>query len=246
MPKRPTDTPPNSSQSMPKKQRTTKRAVRKAGKPNYRLYNALELYRPLGPRTVIPTKKTTVLKYCEAYVNIDPGVGSSAAYVFSCNDVYDPNYTGTGHQPTGFDQWMSFYNRFVVLGSKIKATFSSLDAETLDTVVGIAIFDGPSTTTTTEKYMEQPQTSWSVLPAGSGANPTSTVSSFDLKTYAAGVNLRDNDLLQGNQSASPSRKWYFHVFAGATGAAENPSAVKATVEIEYLVQFFEPKTLDLS
>lgn len=235
---------PAKSQPMPKKAKTTK--TKKVAKRDYKKFNAFEFYRPKGPRTVIPPKQTTVLKYSEVYVGINPAVGSAAAYVFACIDARDPNVTGVGHQPTGFDQWMALYNRFTVLQSKIKATFYTVDTETLDTVVGIAIFDGSTTTTTTEKYMEQPNTSWAVLPAGAGADTVTCYANFDLKTFSSSKVLYDNDLFQGSSTVSPGRNWYYHLFAGATGAAEDPATVKASVEIEYLISFYEPKTLDIS
>lgn len=34
--------------------------------------------------------------------------------------MYDPDLTGTGHQPTGHDQWANFYKRYLVFGSKCK------------------------------------------------------------------------------------------------------------------------------
>ena len=43
-------------------------------------------------------------------------------YTFRGNSLVDPDYTGTGHQPRGFDQWAAFYNDYKVLGSKIKIT----------------------------------------------------------------------------------------------------------------------------
>lgn len=39
------------------------------------------------------------------------------------NDLFDPNYATGGHQPRGFDEFMSIYNEFTVLGSKVKVDF---------------------------------------------------------------------------------------------------------------------------
>lgn len=43
-------------------------------------------------------------------------------YYFALNNIYDPDTTGTGHQPYGFDQWMSFYYRYTVFASSIRLT----------------------------------------------------------------------------------------------------------------------------
>lgn len=43
-----------------------------------------------------------------------------SAQVFRANSLYDPDYTGTGHQPNGFDALMAAYDHFTVLATKIR------------------------------------------------------------------------------------------------------------------------------
>jgi len=236
--------PPTPESSMPaKRQRVSKKNARKSN--NWKFRQGFENKIVKFPRTIVPFATYTTLKYCEGAINIDPAIVSSNAYVFRCNDLYDPNYTGTGHQPTGFDQLMALYNKFVVYASKIKVTGFAPDSETLDTVVGVAVRDGTSITTTLEEYMEQTNTDWAVVPGGAGATPFTVKTAFDLTKWSS-TSPRTNDLVHGTSGAGPSKLWYYHVFNGATGAAENPSALKATIEIEYKVKFFEPKSLSVS
>jgi len=35
-------------------------------------------------------------------------------YAFRLNSMYDPNFSGTGHQPQGYDQMASVYGRYTV------------------------------------------------------------------------------------------------------------------------------------
>lgn len=39
---------------------------------------------------------------------------------FRLNSVYDPDLSGTGNQPVGFDQWAAFYNKYRVLSTDVE------------------------------------------------------------------------------------------------------------------------------
>ncbi len=45
--------------------------------------------------------------------DVTPGTGSY--HVFATNSIYDPDVTGTGHQPLGRDLWVSQYEYYTVL-----------------------------------------------------------------------------------------------------------------------------------
>lgn len=76
-------------------------------------------------RSIIPTapKNHSVIKlhYTENIL-LTPGA-IPAAYVWKINDVYDPNLSGTGHQPYFRDQMYAIYSKCRVLWAKISVTF---------------------------------------------------------------------------------------------------------------------------
>lgn len=74
------------------------------------------------PLAGFPKSKVVRLRYCEE-ITLDPTATTQGVFVFSANGVYDPNVTGIGHQPKGFDQNMAFYNHYTVLGSKISLRY---------------------------------------------------------------------------------------------------------------------------
>lgn len=49
-------------------------------------------------------------------------------HVYAGNGMFDPDITSTGGQPTGFDQWNAFFDRYVVIGSKIVVNFENTGA----------------------------------------------------------------------------------------------------------------------
>jgi hypothetical protein len=68
------------------------------------------------PGFVLPERMDVALRYSQE-VPLHASAGVAVSYVFRANDLYDPDYTGTGHQPLGFDQLCLFYKRFFVTKS---------------------------------------------------------------------------------------------------------------------------------
>lgn len=82
----------------------------------------------------IALKLVTTLRYAEQ-IKIRPTLAATAAdYVFSLNGIYDPNITGIGHQPRGYDQIMALYEHYVVLGAKVTFQWACDDTITPVTV----------------------------------------------------------------------------------------------------------------
>ena len=48
---------------------------------------------------------------------------SPQVYVFRANGPYDPNQTGTGSQPVGWDNFLTFYEASYTVGSQLKVTY---------------------------------------------------------------------------------------------------------------------------
>lgn len=68
-----------------------------------------------------------VLRYHEDF-SLNPTIGGAPqTYVFRANGVYDPNFTGTGHQPRGFDQLMTMYQFFRVDECQVELWFEPSD-----------------------------------------------------------------------------------------------------------------------
>lgn len=61
-------------------------------------------------------------------------------YTFAINGLHDPDITGTGHQPRGWDQWKNFYGYYLVRGCKYDITFrfSGIDSGADAAVSGMA------------------------------------------------------------------------------------------------------------
>jgi hypothetical protein len=73
------------------------------------------------PGIGFPDKLLCTLKYCDsASFNSTP---TPSSQVYSCNSLYDPDVSGSGHQPLNFDQFASLYETYVVVGATVKLEY---------------------------------------------------------------------------------------------------------------------------
>jgi len=66
-----------------------------------------------------PHYQTNML-YDENALTVTGTTGAIGNYFFRMNDAFDPNSTGTGHQPMGFDQMMLMFEQFFVLRAHVR------------------------------------------------------------------------------------------------------------------------------
>jgi hypothetical protein len=76
-------------------------------------------------RTPWPTRFITQIKYTDEF-DITLTSGALSSYVYNSNGLYDPDQTGTGHQPLGFDQYAAMYSRYRVLRTQYRVTFGNV------------------------------------------------------------------------------------------------------------------------
>lgn len=80
------------------------------------------------PRSLgVPDSVHIRVKYAE-FFTLTSTTGALATQFFRANDLYDPDYSGSGHQPKTFDQWMALYTNFRVIGSAIKVSTVNIDS----------------------------------------------------------------------------------------------------------------------
>jgi len=83
----------------------------------------------------IPQTQRVLMRYSETFTVVST-TGVLGSYKFAANGLYDPNLSVSGHQPYGFDQWMSFYSKATVLKSRIDMEVGCTGSDS--TLVGVA------------------------------------------------------------------------------------------------------------
>lgn len=184
-----------------------------------------------------PQSFLTKLRYTELISLNPPATASVDDYVFRANDCYDPNLTGIGHQPRGFDQWMTVYQQWVVVGSAINVKFSDGDNNTYEAVVGVNL-NTLSTIDSNEiiDMIEDRKVRYKIT---NNDRPVTCTEKFSSKKWFKSKPMSD-DTLHGTATNGPANLTYYHVWAGDMNSLEDVQSVNAIVTIDYLVVFFDP------
>jgi hypothetical protein len=194
---------------------------------------------------VLPERMDVILRY-SAEISLHAASGVAVSYVFRANDLYDPDYTSTGHQPLGFDQLCLFYKRFLVRKSVCKMTpLWSTVSNLIPGYFGLAISDDAAKTAgyTVSDLAEQalvtrPQLAGlTTLNLNHHARATfSTKKFFGIK----GSTL-DNDFYCSS-AAVPARVGYYEAFQ-APVAGNTCDTQYFLIELEYHATCTEPIAL---
>lgn len=188
---------------------------------------------------IFPARTKRVLRYSTS-ASVNSASGAVATYVFRANDLFDPDFTSTGHQPMGFDQMMSFYNHFCVESSRIVAVFKNQATGTMRCSVRI---DADSTPLTVpDQLLEFGGLTTDTLEAKGvyGANKTLqlSVNIPKIQGIPASSFMADPSL-RGSSAASPSECTYYHL------QVWDPLSAGGTVGIDILIEyrswFLEPR-----
>lgn len=190
-----------------------------------------------------PDRMKTKLHYCDV-VQLTASAGTPGIYQFRMGSLFDPDYTGIGHQPQWFDQLSAVYDYYKVLGSKITATFvpnQVSDIETNDKgpyIVGITKSTSPTFASSTHaSLLEDANSVNAVVVDKQGANNAKTLSSTYSPTRDLGIDPNGGEL-RCLVSSNPGSVYNFYATCWCldmTEAASQDIVVK--IEIEFMCEF---------
>lgn len=225
-----------------------KRTPRAPTQPNQQtpLQNALQRC-PLFPVSV---RKTGQLYYESALGLTAPTSGNAVTYFYSANGMFDPNITGTGHQPIGFDQMMLMYEQATVVNSSIQVTFNIGPGLTVQ--CGVALFPDASALTNPSQLVENGLIRF--IPISSGSNTfqnqhirTTVKLGCDVAKYFGRRGVRallNDDNLYTTAAANPVEQVYYGIVAWQVSPdGSTTTAVGFDVTLSYDVIYWEPRKL---
>nr|AGA18430.1 hypothetical protein [uncultured marine virus] len=222
-------------------------------------------------KMAFPQSMATTLRYCEA-VTFNLNNSNVSTFTFRANDLFDPSFTGTGHQPRGFDELMAVYNKFTVKASRIsvhwtysgylgpvtadatKAQSQSIQSVGSPTTVSacpplVGLIQKSTETAmgvgTPYQQMEKERVSWvHITPSEGGKTARAKLATSDFfgKDFLVGA-----DGYTGTAGAGPTNQLYYHIACGqnTNEVISDPEEMqaRALVRIEYDAVFTEPKPL---
>lgn len=192
---------------------------------------------------LFPPKFKKVLTYSDVGLTVTGTSGLVGSYFFSANGCFDPDITGTGHQPIGFDTMMEYYNHYTVISSKITVTALNNSASGLYGAGGIYLSPDTTSITSPSRLIENGTITWKPLyPIGVVGSIIHMNLDCNVATYFGRFSnpreiLQDTDLY-GTAAANPNDQVYFAICAFSDAGA-NTIQMSFVVEIEYTVIFWE-------
>jgi len=206
-----------------------------------------------------PSTKTVALRYVANFA-LDASGGSSAIQVFSANSCFDPDVSGTGHQPMFFDNYSALYSNYRVNRSTI--TVVPLTTHAVNTTSGNLV---AGTTVSTTQYFAGNERGCRLFiirdPTSSDYTsnldnlveegntnfvwrycPQNTAQSMPILRFSCWPHILQNvsfkdDRLQANVTGDPPFNTYYIVGVASIGNAANPDSIACQAIITYNVTF---------
>jgi len=179
-----------------------------------------------------PSRATALLRYNET-IEIAPTTGVSGHYLFRANSIFDPNFTGTGHQPYGHDTYQAIYNHYKVN----YATIVIVPVENDDGMIGCTITDDSTVNVSFDNCKEVKNTVMKAM--GANGTPEKIVQYYNKNQ----VFEENADGCGANFGANPTEQAFFDVWCAMKTATTTGVTFTLNISITYNVSFWELKDL---
>lgn len=200
-------------------------------------------------------KQLVKMRYAEV-VSLNAGIGTSASWLFRANSIFDPDYSGVGHQPMGHDEWATFYGHYVVSKSTISVRPIMRAGATDGVVLGLSTVGTnglAGTAIPVTRMIEQGRCTYQVLGPSTGAfgnAPSGTLwASYDPRKFFGIKDVSDAQVgtqLKAPFGSNPDEDVFFQIFTEATVGTADPGAIECLVVIDYTCLLTEPLPLGQS
>lgn len=181
-----------------------------------------------------PAQMRARLRYSTT-VTMTTLAATATPYLFRANSIFDPDYSGVGHQPYGHDTFASIYNHYEVESSVITVRPTS----TSQGIYGVTLTDDTSVNASYDTVREIKTTKFAVMTT-SNTSDSSIVNYYNRKQVFA----IDQGGVQAVFGNNPGMEQFFHLWVEPNNSVSGGSTdYRFVVDIVYNVKMWELKDL---
>lgn len=179
-----------------------------------------------------------------------PGTAYSYA-ALSLNSAYDPLYQIGGGSCTGFAQWMTLYNRYIVTDVVISMRIRNTSATSIGNNIVAFILEVPSYQVTTvgtavsEDVLETRKCSTKIIPYNTTGLYTTLTRSINIKAVESLPSLiADYSNLSGSSAASPNRQCLALAGVCRPTGSQSGCVAECVFMMEFSVHLYAPRVFE--
>lgn len=194
--------------------------------------------------TGFPDRMIVKMPYYEDFTLIN-AASVNANYFWNVNSIWDPNRSGVGHNPSGYAQYSQIYNRYRVIGVKVRCLYTIQQIAGGPTAYPLRAYlyaGNESVQGGSYEQLEQPHTKQALLMPDGSKNAVTLTKYFAIPRLAGQTSnsYRGSDRYQAIFGASPSEVITLTagVHAMQSGQFVTPS-VSCAIHMTYYVELFD-------
>lgn len=187
----------------------------------------------------IPQRYITKMKYSELV-----STNANGFYAFNLNSIFDPNRTGVGHQPYGFDTLATLYNRYRVIacGWRIAPVAPAVLASSSIQLGCLPANEELTGILSMSEVKENPRARYSLTTTGGDLKFVNGKTYIPSLVGRSKAQYMADDRYQSIITSNPNELAILNVYT-ATGNIDSTGTFPIQVLLEYTVEFFDIKHL---
>lgn len=211
----------------------TKKMYKRRPRKSTKMVNVNRALKPFAQRYI------TTMKYADAFFFAN--VNGPTVYRYNLNSVFDPNRTGTGHQPYGHDSLAAIYNRYRVIACSYTVSF----VDTAGNYVQVACLPANEEVSalTLSEIRENPRCKFTLQ---SPQAPMRPVRGKVFIPSLVGRNKQQymaDDRYQAQTGSSPAELAILNIFFQRQDDSVNTMSGPLNITLNYTVEWFDVKNL---
>lgn len=202
---------------------------------------------PRSLAVVAPPRMAVVHNYTDMQTLTIGGAGLVANHIYRLGSVFDPDYTGVGVQPTGYNEYSTLYSRYTVFKAEVELHAVQPTGSTNQATIGMYFLKQPTGPATGIANALARSDDFKFMAEHDGAMATPVIRRSYYLPAVGGKKFKAGD---ANFSAfwtdNPTAGMYVCIWAGGTTDSQSAATAVVAVRIKYYTIWTEPKSLDES